>query len=467
MSMKNKIIFITAGVLVLLAAGGFTYYRMVYQPNQNNGDGVDLQTALVRRGDLVLYASGSGSLIAENEVELGFGVIGQVAEMHVGAGDKVHAGDVLAVQGDMHELEADVAAAQLAVLDARQALQDLYDEAALVAAQAQYDLATAQDELHTAEYNWTVRQEGNRASDTTMDAVEAELEMARSALARAQSQLRKNPDNPALQLQEANAQKKYDTVLRTYNWYTGHPTEIEQALLDAEIALAEAQTVEARRAWEQVKDGPDSDEIARAELEMEKAEANLISCQQNLEDATIEAPFDGTIMSVNAEVGDEVSGAFITIADLSQPHLEIFLDETDMNKIDVNDEVEVIFDALPDLIYTGRVIQVDPSLYISNQVTAVRGQVRLDDHTGMSLDRLMVGMNAAVDVISGRAEDAVLVPVEALRELDPGEYAVLVLQGDSPTLRTVEVGIIDFTYAEVVSGLEVGEIVTTGNVVTE
>lgn len=466
MSFKRKLLLATMGALLLLAAGGFAYYRLIYLPNQAEEDGEKLQTARVRQGDLELYASGSGTLIAKDEVELGFGVGGEVAELNVSVGDDVQAGDDLAIQGDLHLLRADVAAAQLAVLEARNALEDLNSNAALVAAEAQYTLAGAQDELHTAEYNWTVQQEGNRASDATMDAVEAELEMAKSSLERAESQLSRNPENPALQLQVANAHKKYDSVLRSYNWYTGHPTEIQQALLDAELALTEAKAADARRAWEQVKDGPDPDEIDRAELELASAESNLATSEQNLRDATIQAPWDGTIMAVAADVGEEVSGAFITLADLSRHHLEIFLDETDVNMIEVGYEVEVIFDALPDLVFAGRVIQVDPSLYESNMLTAVHGLVRLDDEN-KDLEQLMVGMNASVDVISGRAENAALVPVEALRELDPGEYAVFVMDEGQPKLRMVEVGLMDVTYAEIISGLEVGETVSTGLVETQ
>jgi HlyD family secretion protein len=70
-----------------------------------------------------------------------------------------------------------------------------------------------------------------------------------------------------------------------------------------------------------------------------------------------------------------------------------------------------------------------------------------------------VGLNAAVDVSAGRAEGAVLVPVEALRELSPGEYAIFVMEVGEPKLRTVEVGLMDFTMAEITSGLEPGEIV--------
>ena len=78
-----------------------------------------------------------------------------------------------------------------------------------------------------------------------------------------------------------------------------------------------------------------------------------------------------------------------------------------------------------------------------------------------------IGLNAAVDVIGGRAEDVPLVPVEALRELDPGEYAVFVVEDGEPVFRLVEVGLMDFTFAEIKSGLEPGEIVSTGIVETE
>jgi multidrug efflux pump subunit AcrA (membrane-fusion protein) len=72
-----------------------------------------------------------------------------------------------------------------------------------------------------------------------------------------------------------------------------------------------------------------------------------------------------------------------------------------------------------------------------------------------------------VDVIGGKAEDAVLIPVEALHEIDGGKYTAFVMENGSPRLRTVEVGLQDITYAEIRSGIEAGEIVTTGIVETQ
>jgi HlyD family secretion protein len=263
------------------------------------------------------------------------------------------------------------------------------------------------------------------------------------------------------------ALQDYYNALGTLNWYTGHPTEVQQAILDAELNLAEAKLAEAKQLYEQVKDGPDPDEVTMAELQLVTAEAQLAVSQQNLEEAIIVAPMDGTILGISAEVGQSVNNPFITLADLSHAYLEIFLDETDLDSIDVGYEAEVIFDAIPDQILSGTVVQVDPSLHTSNQVSTIRGLVKLDEGVAGILENLLLGMNASVDVIGGRAEGVALVPVEALRELSPGEYAVFVMEDSEPRLRPVEVGLMDFTFAEITSGLEAGEVVTTGIVETQ
>ncbi len=464
-SSRKRLLF-AFGLLILFVGGGFAYYRVIYLPSQTPEE-PDIQTTVVRQGDLVIYASGSGTLIAADEIELGFGTNGPVAELSVQVGDEVHAGDVLAVQGDREQLESAVMADQLSFMNAQKALDALYENSSLVSTQAQLDLANARDELHTAGYIWTVQQEGNRASEATLDAAKAELKMAKEALDRAKQKLDKDPDNASLQLNYANAQKKYDSARRTWNWYTGHPTEIQQAQLDAEVALAEAKVAEAEQAYEHVKDGPDPDEVTTAELQLANAKNTLAVSQRNLEESVIVAPMDGTILAVTAEVDENVSGSFITLADLSQLYMEIFLDETDMDKIDLDYEVEVIFDALPDRVFTGRVVHVDPSLYTSGQISTVKGLVKLDENATAAINKLLLGMNATVDVIGGRAEDVALVPVEALRELTPDEYAVFVMEDGELKLRPVEVGLMDFTFAEIKSGLEVGEVVTTGIVETQ
>ncbi len=207
------------------------------------------------------------------------------------------------------------------------------------------------------------------------------------------------------------------------------------------------------------------------EIAVEQARLAVDTAQRNLDALTLRAPFDGIVVKVSAAVGEAAGTApIITLVDLTDAQVEIYLDETDMDKLALGNMVEAEFDALPDLIFPGEVTQINPLLTTIDGVPAISAMAALspasDNPTGQ-LSRLIPGMNAAVEIIAGQAEDALLVPVESLRELGPEQYAVFVMLDGQPTLRPVEVGLMDFTFAEIISGLEQGDVVTTGVIATE
>ena len=73
-----------------------------------------------------------------------------------------------------------------------------------------------------------------------------------------------------------------------------------------------------------------------------------------------------------------------------------------------------------------------------------------------------------MEIIAGQASDALLVPVQALREVVPGSHVVFVVGPDSElTVRPVTVGLRDFANAEILTGLKRGEVVSTGTVDTD
>ncbi len=247
-------------------------------------------------------------------------------------------------------------------------------------------------------------------------------------------------------------------------------------LLSAQQALASAQT------------GPTEDEIAAAQLvvhqaelslqtvllnqeshqlSLAQAELNVVAAQATIDGTTLTAPMDGTVMSINYNVGETASGTVLVLADLEQPLLELYLDESDIGMAVVGYEVEVVFEAFPEDTFVGHIVQVDPQLVNEANVTAVRAIVQLDTDSFAKPVMLPVGLSATVEVIGGRAENAVLIPVEALREISTSQYAVFVMTNGEPELRMVEVGLTDFTYAEILSGVEEGEVVTTGIIETE
>lgn len=455
-----------AATLAVVLAGAFGFRSWSAAAQAAVEDGTALKTATVRTGNLSLTASGSGSLIVGTSVELGFGTPATVQAVNVEPGDVVAAGDVLAEQADRESLEASLAQAKLDLSSAEQALQSLKDQAPLAQAQAQLALADAQEALADAEATWQYQQEGYRGSSTTLKAAELKLTLAEGNVSRARDAYDSAPSEDSraqAYLNYASAVQAYQSALASLNWYQGHPTETQQLQLDAGVALAKAQLMLAELEVERLKDGLDPVELAAADLKVSKARNELDQAQAELDSATVIAPFAGTVMDVRAVVGDSVNAAFITLADLSLPTLDVYFDETDLNLVAAGNEIEVVMDALPDLIFTGHIVRVDPSLTQSQNAGLVHATAVLDGDVPADLSRMPVGLSAAVDVVAGRAENALLVPVEALRRIDTNTYAVFVVGPDgSLTLRPVDVGLQDLTWAEILSGLEAGEVVSTG-----
>jgi multidrug efflux pump subunit AcrA (membrane-fusion protein) len=175
---RRVVIGAVLAVAVLLAAvGGWYYYSTQYLPAQAVDGEETIQTATVRRGNLVVVAGGSGTLVPTAEVDLSFSSGGRLAEVFVEVGDEVQEGDVLARLDDtnaqslvaqaeinlrLEELQlaeltgapdaTDLAAAQFQLASAQEALEDLLNGPSaqeLIIAQA--DLATAEKQLQQAQ----------------------------------------------------------------------------------------------------------------------------------------------------------------------------------------------------------------------------------------------------------------------------------------------------------------------------
>jgi HlyD family secretion protein len=540
--MKRKWLWII-GLLAIaaVAVAGYYYWNSTTTVAADEDKSEEVQTATVRQGDITISATGAGTVVPTQEINLSFpGSGGVLTEILVQVGQEVQEGDVLARLDDTDAQEAlanaelqlaqalmqtdasatqtgisfddiNIEQARLALEDAQSTLDDLLDwqpdadeiaqaEASLEAAQAslnaargqesstysniqvkQIDLEQAQRALAEAEAavttaydpgrEWelyiddpscrTGEQHPNCTGPPYSDNIKNERESADNALQRA-------IDNLAI------AEANYSAAVSGSN--NSSSTSAEGNVLNAELALNAVQT------------GPTDEEISTAEKAVRQAELalqqallnqekNMISLEQaridvsaaekTVSDTSLTAPIDGTIMAVNGAVGESASSIIIAMADLEQPLIEIFLDETDLDKVGLDFEVEVLFDALPDETFMGHIIQVDPQLTDQQGVSAIRALVLLDENSFAKPQTLPIGLNATVEVIGGRATNALLVPVEAVRELSPGSYAVFVMENGEPQLHMVEVGLMDFTFAEIVSGIEEGEVVTTGLIATE
>ena len=108
---SSKVLWFSFVFLILAAAGGYGYYQYFYLPSQQVEEGPSYQTATARKGDIVLLASGSGTLIPAAELNLGFESGGTLSAILVEVGSEVEVGQVLA-QLDDAELQEQLIMAQ-------------------------------------------------------------------------------------------------------------------------------------------------------------------------------------------------------------------------------------------------------------------------------------------------------------------------------------------------------------------
>jgi multidrug resistance efflux pump len=160
-----------------------------------------------------------------------------------------------------------------------------------------------------------------------------------------------------------DARHARDVIKATLNWYTGAPTDIDQALLEGQRAQAEAALAEAERAFEKVKGGPDPDALALAQASLKNAEAQVEGAKAALEDLSLVAPFAGTVSSVDVRPNEYVTfgRTVVVLGDLSGLRVETTdLNEIDVASVEVGAPVTVTFDALADTLVDGQVLSISP-----------------------------------------------------------------------------------------------------------
>lgn len=439
------LVLLTAVVVGVVTLGG---------GNRAAGPGT-LQTVEAATGDLTAVVGATGSVRANQSAVLTFQTTGIVEQVFVEVGDRVQAGQVLA-ELQTTSLPAQVILAQADVVAAQRALDQLLNSD-LARAQAQLALAQARQALREAERDRTVQQQGNRASSNTLLNAEAQLVLAEDAVRQAEARYNDlsglpedDPVRAAALVALTNARASRDRVLRTLNWYRGHPNAIDQALLEAKVVLARAQVADAEREWERVKDGPDPEDVAaaRARLAAAQATANL---------ARLTAPFPGMITAVEVKPGDQVGPGTVAfgLADFSQLFVDVEVSEVDINRVRPGQPVTLTLDAVPGRTYSGTVVEVGLMGMVVQGMVNFPVTVEILDAD----QQVRPGMTTAVNIVVEQIEDVLLVPNRAVR-LQEGKRVVYVLRDGMPVAVPVVLGASSDTDSQVLEGeLRAGDLI--------
>jgi multidrug resistance efflux pump len=385
------ILFVLAGLA--LAAGACDALSPAAQEAQATLPPVEASSEVIAEGKLVPH----------QYVRLSFNTGGQVAEVLVEEGQQVEQGQLIAGLAHREQAASAVAKADLELLNARQALKDLNENADVITAQVLQQVANAQDAVRHAEWRLDSLESGSKQVD--IDSAQADvvllkdqLDQARKDFARYENKPEDNLNRATYLSKLADAQRKYDNAVRLLNNLEGSAGEIDLDVAQANLSVAQARLEIAQQQYEDVKDGPDPDDLAAAQARVNAAEAALQAAQAAQDDLMMTAPFAGTIVSSNLKVGEQVAPGqpAAVLADASQWMVETDdLTEMEVPRVQVGQMTSIVPDALPDLQLSGQVES------ISDLNQEIRGDVTYTAKIALqeSDPRLRWGMTVMVTFV--------------------------------------------------------------------
>ncbi len=371
----------------------------------------------VRAEPVELSSSGT---IEATQVILASQIGGEVVEVLSKKGDEVRAGQMLVqlddallqaqysqAQAALDQAQANydlvaagpadeqrqvaIAAAELELINAQQAIDDLYDKVDLVTAQAAKDVADGRDTVRLAER----RLEGltSQASQIDIDIAKSTVTLTEAAIKRAEKELKRllnkpedNPKRAAAVLLVSVLKKQHDFAVRRLNYLEGDPNEITLAQAEADFELAQTALEEAKRQYAQVKDGPDPDMLLLAEARLQAAQANLLAAQAEpspeqlavaesqievarsalgvvqaqMQKLALVAPIDGILLSRSVEPGEVVApGApLLTLAQLDDLTITVYVPEDRYGTINLGQTARMTVDSFPGEVFEANVIRI-------------------------------------------------------------------------------------------------------------
>ena len=504
--MRRTIVIVV--VVVVLLAAGFFFVRQRQLAAQEPAFEI-LREATVENGRITATVNATGSIEPEALVTLTFRSTGTIQQVNVERGQTVQAGDVLATL-DTEELQLGVQQAEDALriqeLTRQQRLNNELSPATLASSQADIDAASAQlavAQANQAAAEAAVQQAQAQKAQLVAGATEAAIAAAEAQVASAEAQ-------------QKTAQITYDRVLECFDYKVPgtdqkqevcpglgateeqarynlnnanvalaaaqaqlaetkagpRPADIQAAnaaiasaqanVLAAQgnVAVAEANLSRAQAAFDRMQEPPTEDELAILDAQIASAQTSLAVAQLRLDQSIIVAPIDGTVASVLINAGEQASpGApAITVVNEDAFHINVNVDEIDIDQISVGQDVEVSLDALQDTVLTGTIAEISPTSASAGGVVTYLVTINIVADEGVTL---RPGMSANASIVVEEVDNVLIVPNWAIRlDRETGNAYVLQKMADGTTSETiVETGLRNEQFSEVLSGLQAGDVV--------
>ncbi len=376
----------------------------------------------VEKAPILSAVSTTGRVVANLEVEIKCKASGEVQKLPFDVSDEVEKGKLL-VQLDPINEKRSVQRAEVALAVSKAKL-----------AQAKLNLEIAQKELST---------ERTRA--------EAALASAKARAIECEAKYKRSKELVSS-----------DTVSREE--YEADNT----AHVSAQAALAEANArMEDLKSKERAIEVRKQD-VVIAKAQVESDEISLSDASQRLRETTVLAPMNGVVVTRDVQVGQIISSGIsnvgggttiLTLADMSRTFILASVDESDIGRVQLGQRAMITADAYQDIRFFGEVVRIAAKGINTSNVVTFEVKIELK---GRNRKLLKPEMTTNIEIIVGKRDEALLVPVAAVRRRRRKRYVTVRTDGDKDEDREVQVGINDGEKFEITSGLKEGEQVVIG-----
>jgi RND family efflux transporter MFP subunit len=208
-------------------------------------------------------------------------------------------------------------------------------------------------------------------------------------------------------------------------------------------------------------------DLAKNELALREKSFELII--ERLRKTEVMAPFDSTILTRPISVGQAVSGSggfnagteVLTIANLNDLIVNAHINQADVTRLHVDQQVEVSVEAVSGLKVVGKVERIAPQSTLKNNIRGFAARILLKDVDS----KIRPGLSANISIPVSSADNVVAAPLAAVfTETNPAtreiERHIWVRKDETWERRPIKIGVSDYFFAEVTSGLQAGEVVS-------
>jgi HlyD family secretion protein len=263
--------------------------------------------------------------------------------------------------------------------------------------------------------------------------------------------------------------------------------DYQQAL--ANIKTAEAKVADSRA--QRLNDKIRQTQIAQAQASGARSEASLTNANVQLKETHVTSPSDAIVLKKYVEQGTLITSgisfnstgtSIVQLGDISRMYVDVQVDETDIASVDVDQKVDITFDAYNATPFEGKVIKIQPQAVVDQNVTTVHVRVEVDN-AATAFRLLKPGLNATCEFVVKKRPDVLCVPNESLKTDNEGNHYVEVAEGGKPApadkdseadpnliigckvvKKPVEIGLEGNDQTEIASGIKEGDRVITQTV---